>query len=580
VRLLARCNRKYASIFSGLFLTINSTSKQKTKQKQNKKQKTKTKQKQNKKQKIQNKKQKTKNKKQKTKIKTNIKINIMSFPYDHSIEVDCDNPNIQYTNDSEELNEVDEWNLQDWLQFLNLPLNTDPHTQYKQIVDLINKKLKNYQNQEDDSCYKILMRAKEFFNRQATLAYSTFQSQYADQNAQNQITTTNNAAQIQKSLDTPINYTKPLTQGTKNPLLKNIFKKYILLNSNQRTHPLSSSTNNYIIDTSLKNVLSIRLHSIKLPPSWYPFDHSLGNNYFGVSSSTSSITDVSCIEIEPGYYDASGLILAINTELSTSGIDASFSYNATNNKVSLTPATTDLSFIFYDEDMLICDSSACHSTSIYSSKANSNLGYFLGFRNTAQGAGAGLNNLIIQIQAGASTTQAQAQLNLNRHINAIVCVDEYNNNTFGEKILLLESKNKTLALPSYYDRDISCNLLNSNNSNNSNTFIPLASNPRTLTQAQLFTLDKIMNQTQNNNNSNNNLLINKSLQNSLGLVQLEAGEYVAKTLFTDNTSPKVYLGPVDIERLRVQILDANGYILNLNFTDWECVLEIEQMYQL
>ena len=121
--------------------------------------------------------------------------------------------------------------------------------------------------------------------------------------------------------------------------------------------------------------------------------------------------------------------------------------------------------------------------------------------------------------------------------------------------------------------------LNSNNSNNSNTFIPLASNPRTLTQAQLFTLDKIMNQTQNNNNSNNNLLINKSLQNSLGLVQLEAGEYVAKTLFTDNTSPKVYLGPVDIERVNVRVLDENGEILDLNGVEWSMTISVKQLYQ-
>ena len=67
--------------------------------------------------------------------------------------------------------------------------------------------------------------------------------------------------------------------------------------------------------------------------------------------------------------------------------------------------------------------------------------------------------------------------------------------------------------------------------------------------------------------------------NTLGIMTITSGEYFSKSLVKDESSAKMYTGPINIERLKLTLQDANGYPLNLHYMDWECVLEIEQMYQ-
>ena len=42
---------------------------------------------------------------------------------------------------------------------------------------------------------------------------------------------------------------------------------------------------------------------------------------------------------------------------------------------------------------------------------------------------------------------------------------------------------------------------------------------------------------------------------------------------------RIYFGPVNIERLRVKLLDDNGNILNLNGADWSVTIIAEVLYQ-
>ena len=136
-------------------------------------------------------------------------------------------------------------------------------------------------------------------------------------------------------------------------------------------------------------------------------------------------------------------------------------------------------------------------------------------------------------------------------------MDDYNHNLFSEKIKLIEGKNTTIQMPSYYDRlDLSCN-----STNKSRTIV--ATNPRTKTQAQIYTLQQIL-----NHNVNTNSITSKKITNTLGMFSLSANEYTYKTFTKDECSQKLYMGPVDLERVKITIQDANGYILNLNYNQY------------
>ena len=42
---------------------------------------------------------------------------------------------------------------------------------------------------------------------------------------------------------------------------------------------------------------------------------------------------------------------------------------------------------------------------------------------------------------------------------------------------------------------------------------------------------------------------------------------------------RAYFGPVDIERMRVKLIDDKGNPINLNGLDWSFTLCVEELYQ-
>ena len=46
-----------------------------------------------------------------------------------------------------------------------------------------------------------------------------------------------------------------------------------------------------------------------------------------------------------------------------------------------------------------------------------------------------------------------------------------------------------------------------------------------------------------------------------------------------HANERSYFGPVDIERMRVKLMDDKGNLVNLHGVDWSFTLIIEQLYQ-
>jgi len=72
---------------------------------------------------------------------------------------------------------------------------------------------------------------------------------------------------------------------------------------------------------------------------------------------------------------------------------------------------------------------------------------------------------------------------------------------------------------------------------------------------------------------------NGSGGNTLGTFKLNHNEIYYHNFSTDENSPRIYTGEVNIGRLKLTLSTINGIPLNLNYSDWECVLEIKQHYQ-
>jgi len=89
-----------------------------------------------------------------------------------------------------------------------------------------------------------------------------------------------------------------------------------------------------------------------------------------------------------------------------------------------------------------------------------------------------------------------------------------------------------------------------------------------------------------NNNANNQFIsiFNKSILNPNILARISIKDAffgsVQENNFTIITEPRQYFGPVDIQRLRIQIYDEYGRILNMNNSNYSFCLDFKMMYDL
>ena len=114
------------------------------------------------------------------------------------------------------------------------------------------------------------------------------------------------------------------------------------------------------------------------------------------------------------------------------------------------------------------------------------------------------------------------------------------------------------------------------------TQVVLPSAPRTLTNAQLYTINSINN---NNNNLTNYLPKAPTTSDILAVlpiktsVGLSTGSLLIEFSGSLQNNVRTYFGPVNIDRMAVKLIDDKGNILNLNGNDWCVTLIAECLYQ-
>ena len=109
----------------------------------------------------------------------------------------------------------------------------------------------------------------------------------------------------------------------------------------------------------------------------------------------------------------------------------------------------------------------------------------------------------------------------------------------------------------------------------------LRSAPRTLTQAQIYTINEII-----KNRSKTISFRAKAPTNSdtFALIPIKYGNMTTGQLYTElsgqfQDNKRVYFGPVDIDRLRIRLLDDRGNTVDLHGADWCVTLISENLYQ-
>lgn len=390
----------------------------------------------------------------------------------------------------------------------------------------------------------------------------------------------------------------PVKQDTLNPTLKNTITRLINLDSQfrQYTNGVNSTSTEYTLDLSdtLKDVLSIRLFSYQIPYGWYAIAD--GRNCFCIVFEDETIVPV---VVPPGNYSNTAFVTAVNKAF----VDASFnfptidlpvSYNASNGKLTMNlvdgsynniPITTMTKIVFYDFKNLANCGIKCSGNNYL----NNTMGWLMGYRDP------------FELVKPAGNT-ANAILDLNGPKYLILALDDYNQNHVNNGLVSITELSSTLALPDYYNKSLPYTCADSTNNldellasddgangllvagkyqsgyNPSQVVLPSA--PRTLTSAQIYTINEIL---KNKNNNTNYLSKAPTTPDILAIVPFKTSGATGSLLVEFGSSLqsnlRTYFGPVNIERMSVRLLDDKGNLLDLNGGDWCFTLICECLYK-
>jgi hypothetical protein len=309
------------------------------------------------------------------------------------------------------------------------------------------------------------------------------------------------------------------------------------------------------------------------------------NNSF--SSAGFTFPDTNPINTPVSYNSNNGkitlnLINGIYNNISSSSID---SYTITTNTI--------ITFFDYTAKLQCSNNDNCASKGFY---INQTLGWLMGFRLP-----------FTQVSTSGNTGPAILDLTGTKYL--ILVIDDFNQNHINNGLISITEYSNVLKMPSYYSPDLpytcsqsSSNAVNLSNSlsnfNNSNTDIGLVladklnagyinypkllpSAPRTLTQSQIYTINEI----QKNNDKTTNYRTKAPTSNDVFAILpiktsgIPIGSLIVETTGSLQQNKRVYFGPVNIERLRVKLLDDKGNVLNVNGLDWTVTIICECLYQ-
>lgn len=431
------------------------------------------------------------------------------------------------------------------------------------------------------------------------------------------------------------NFNVPVAQDVLNPNLENTTTRFINLDSQFRQASDTASTD-YTLDLSdpLTNALSLRMYSIQIPYTWYVIDYVYGNTCFWIVIPYNGKEYEVPVYFTPGNYNyttfqtefddaikKAGLSYAgsvvptplpiiINTNNSKATINlTNWQYNSLHDgPIPITGITENVDtfdplinpyFVFFDFSGRRNCFFRCASKT---TTINGTLGWLMGFRLP-----------IVPIFSSPGNTPI-AIIDLYGPKYFILVLDDFNQNHINNGLITITEISKKLDMPAYYNTSLPyfcvpnspnplVNALNNGSSieaialgvNENNAFglidkldtgygqrpVLLPSAPRTLTNAQLYTINEIT-----KNREQNTTYRGKAPTNTdtFAIIPIKRAGMSTGDLYVDfsgsmQDNKRVYFGPVSIDRMRVKLVDDRGFTVDLHGAEWCFTMISEILYQ-
>ena len=349
-----------------------------------------------------------------------------------------------------------------------------------------------------------------------------------------------------------------VAQDKLNPTLKNTISRMLVIDSQYRQvyndeNPSSPTDFNMDLSEPLNDLINMRLFSLQIPYTWYTIDDAIGTNFFYVNDTK--------IVVEPGNYKPQELAEVINetlnNEINTKNIE--FKYNRNNAKMSIihhtSNNTNNYKITFFD------------FTRFLNAKTNNNLGFLMGFQKMEYSLNTSSTN--------TANIKSEGIVDLYGPKYLLVILDDFNQNHVNSGLInVYDNPNVSLKMPSYFNTTIPT----TTNSNNGLQFLP--ESPRQMTQSQLYALNQIQ---ENKDTFSSNFRANAPVTTDVfaftPIKHGETGHPFVEFGGSLQSNVRNYFGPVNINRLRIRLMDDKGNIVNLNGANWSFGIICETLYQ-
>ena len=337
------------------------------------------------------------------------------------------------------------------------------------------------------------------------------------------------------------NYFK--TKEYTNPNLKKTTSRMLVIDSQFRQvindeNPSSSTDFTMDLSEPLNDLVTMKLFSVQIPYTWYTIDEKIGTNLFYI--------DEDKYIIEPGNYTPQQLVDEINITINGENFSydnsnnyIKFYYREQNGKISIESTYNELKkIVFYN------------FTDFLYSKINNNLGHIMGFQKM---------EYIIDEE---NKIRAEGIVDLYGPKYLLIVIDDYNQNHVNSGLInIYDNPNISLKLPSYFDTSIPTNC-----NNNNVEYLP--QEPRQLTQKQLYSLNQIQENKDNFSNYRQNAPVTTDVFAFMPIKHSTTGLPFVEFGGSLQSNVRNYFGPVNINRLRIRLIDDKDYIVNLNNANW------------
>lgn len=509
---------------------------------------------------------------------------------------------------------INNYDQNDLIALFNLE-NVDPVT-YDDIINVSNPLIQKYTTEDNYDLANFYQEAQNKLledldydsdndetnvqNNQSTQLGNLYQNQYpsqqnTDPNQANKTTDRKQQVNIYNENDNFVmnknelgvnnTYDLPVAQGQLNPNLKNTITRTLCIDSKYRETIIPynpnpdgpSSSTNFTMDLSepIFNTLSISLTSFQIPYTWYLIDevYQANNSFY--------IDNESLVSIESGNYTNDELIDEISGNTNFINNKLSITYSSKTGHTTITNNdTSEHTITFYDETGTLNYNNSCK----VNSKFNNNLGWILGFRGNTDvpTSNANYSQMVYTIQPGEKIT-SQSIIDTFGSKYFLLVIDDFNQNHLNKGLIGITPTLKYADIPSYWNSALKISTAGCNTSSSGKTPTPsyVQNAPRKLTQAQLYTLNET---TQARSNNTQHTVTAPTTTDVFAVIPLRnlntytlGQQYIDEFKFKD--VERVYFGPVDLERMRVRLVDDKGYTVNLNGNDWSFTINAISLYQ-